>query len=52
MVIRNAVLRINGREVGDWDTKVNPELARKEVVDLLRRRLKTAPCNRGRAAQV
>ena len=36
MVIRNAALRMNGREVGDWDDKVNPEWVRKELVDLLK----------------
>ncbi|KAF3768343.1 hypothetical protein M406DRAFT_71396 [Cryphonectria parasitica EP155] len=36
MVIRNAVLRMNGRQVGGWDMKVNPERVRMNVISLLR----------------
>ncbi len=34
MVIRNATLRMNGQEIGDWNEQVDPGQVRKEVVDL------------------
>lgn len=36
MAIRNAMLRMSGRDVGGWDDEVNPERLRKEVVELLK----------------
>ena len=33
MVIRNAMLRMNGCEVGNWDAKVNPACLRMELIN-------------------
>jgi hypothetical protein len=40
MVIRNSKLRMNGQDVGGWNDIVNPECARKDVLDLLSMGLK------------
>jgi hypothetical protein len=35
MVIRNAALRMNGREVGNWDDKVDPGRVLRQLIGLL-----------------